>query len=295
MKKLIPLAFSLFLLASCVSSKKFKQAQDDYNVLNNKYTQLQQDLSNCETDLVRASNHLQTSQQQNESLKAQLTTAQTQNTQVMDRLAEMNVLSGKQAESVQRSLDKIAERDSRINKLQDEVTRKDSMNMALVLNLKRGLSMYDEDIDIQVEKGVVYISISDKLLFSTGSYEVNRSAYTVLEKVATVLNNQPNIEFLVEGHTDNVPIRSGATLKDNWDLSVLRATSVVRLLQNNFGISPARMTAGGRSYYAPVAENSSVSGRAANRRTRIVILPQLDQFFQLMEDTNKTAEPPAKD
>lgn len=294
MKKLIPLALSVFLFASCVSSKKYQQAQDDYNVLNNKYTQLQQDLENCETDLVRASNHLQTAEAQNTSLKEQLQTSQTQNTQVMERLAEMNVLSGRQAESVQASLAKIAERDARINLLQDEVTRKDSLNMVLVLNLKRGLSQYDEDIDIQVEKGVVYISISDKLLFSTGSYEVNRSAYTVLEKVATVLNNQPNIEFMVEGHTDNVPIRGGAALKDNWDLSVLRATSVVRLLQNNFNIDPKRMTAGGRSYYNPVAENSTVSGRASNRRTRIVILPQLDQFFQLMEDENKTAEPPAK-
>ncbi|HRH61030.1 MAG TPA: OmpA family protein, partial [Chitinophagaceae bacterium] len=139
-----------------------------------------------------------------------------------------------------------------------------------------------QDINIKVDKGVVYIDISDKLLFKSGSFDVTDKAQTVLGKVAKVLLNQPDIEFMVEGHTDNVPFKSGALL-DNWDLSVKRATSVVRILQNQYGIPPARMTAAGRGEYVSLADNSTPEGKAANRRTRIVILPQLDQFFKLLE------------
>ncbi len=149
-----------------------------------------------------------------------------------------------------------------------------------------------DDIDVKVDKGVVFISISDKLLFKTGSYELSSGAVGVLSNVAKVLNNQPNLEFLVEGHTDNVPMKS-SFVKDNWDLSALRATSVVRALQEKYGIDPKRMTAGGRSSYVPVTSNATAAGKAANRRTRIVVLPQLDQFFQLLTP-NTVAEKPAE-
>jgi chemotaxis protein MotB len=299
MKGTWTLAAAALLLASCVSSKKFKQAQDDYAVLNNKYTQLQEDLKNCEKDLLKASNFLQTAENNNANLKEQLQNMrdqtqnlQTTNTQVLGRLEDLSVLSSKQAESVQKSLEKLAERDLYIKDLQGAMARKDSLNMALVMNLKGSLgAAAGDDIDIQVDKGVVYISISDKLLFTTGSYEVSPRAMNVLDKVANVLKNQPNIEFMVEGHTDNVPIKGGQ-LKDNWDLSVLRATSVVRLLQSRFGIDPKRMTAGGRAEYVPVMSNASAAGKAANRRTRIVILPELDQFFQLLTP-GTTADKPA--
>jgi chemotaxis protein MotB len=287
------------LLASCVSSKKHQKALDDYTVLNNKYTQLQEDLKNCEKDLVKASNFLQTAENNNALLKDQInqfkeqqSNLQSTNQAVLGRLEDLSVLSGKQAESVQKSLEKLAERDAYIKDLQGAMARKDSLNMALVMNLKGSLAnVQDDDIDIQVEKGVVYISISDKLLFPTGSYELSSKAMNVLGKVAEVLKNQPNIEFIVEGHTDNVPIKGGQ-LKDNWDLSVLRATSVVRTLQSRFGIEPRRMTAGGRAEYVPIASNATASGKAANRRTRIVVLPELDQFFQLLTP-NTTAEKPA--
>jgi chemotaxis protein MotB len=155
--------------------------------------------------------------------------------------------------------------------------------MVLVMNLKGAIgNLDDEDINIKVDKGVVYIDISDKLLFKSGRYEVTPQAKTVLGKVAQVLKNQPDIEFMVEGHTDNVPYRSGVLL-DNWDLSVKRATSVVRILQNEYQLDPAKMAAAGRSEYKPLTDNSTAEGRATNRRTRIVILPQLDQFFQLLE------------
>ena len=151
------------------------------------------------------------------------------------------------------------------------------------MNLKGAVgNLEDQDINIKVDKGVVYIDISDKLLFKSGKYEVTSQAKTVLGKVAAVLKNQRDIEFMVEGHTDNVGYRNGVLL-DNWDLSVKRATSVVRILQNEYGLDPKKMAASGRGEYSPLAENSSAENRSINRRTRIVILPQLDQFFQLLE------------
>jgi chemotaxis protein MotB len=159
--------------------------------------------------------------------------------------------------------------------------------MALVMNLKGAIgNLEDQDINIKVDKGVVYIDISDKLLFKSGSFDVTDRAKEVLGKVAKVLNNQPDIEFLVEGHTDANPYRS-AVLLDNWDLSVKRATSITRILQNTYNINPSRITAAGRAEYIPVASNDTPEGKAANRRTRIVILPQLDQFFKLLEQPQK--------
>lgn len=155
--------------------------------------------------------------------------------------------------------------------------------MALVMNLKGAIgNLDDKDINIKVDKGVVYVDISDKLLFKSASYDVTDRAKEVLGKVAKVLNNQPEIEFLVEGHTDSLPIKVTG-IQDNWDLSVKRATTIVRILQDTYGIDPKRMTAAGRGQYLPLMDNTTPEGRAANRRTRIVILPQLDQFFKLLE------------
>jgi len=193
------------------------------------------------------------------------------------------VISSSQAESIKRSLENIGAKDIYIQDLQAALARRDSLNLALVMNLKGVLgNLNDEDINIKVEKGVIYIDISDKMLFNTGSYVVRDKAKEVLGKVALVLKNQPDIEFMVEGHTDTVPYAQGVLL-DNWDLSVKRATSVVRILQDQYQIPPAHMTAAGRGEYISVASNNTPEGRALNRRTRIVILPQLDQFFKLLE------------
>ena len=165
--------------------------------------------------------------------------------------------------------------------------------MALVMNLKGAIgNLDDKDIDIKVDKGVVIIDISDKMLFKSGSYDVTEQAKGVLGKVATVLKNQSAIEFMVEGHTDNVPFRGNKVLIDNWDLSVKRATSVVRLLQKQYGMEPAKMLAAGRSEYNPIGSNDTPEGKAANRRTRIVILPELDQFFKLLESPKGNATMP---
>ena len=181
-------------------------------------------------------------------------------------------------------MDNIGAKDSYIQTLQQQMARKDSLNMALVMNLKGAVGdMNDQDINIKVDKGVVYIDISDKMLFKTAKFDITPQAKTVLGKVAAVLKNQPDIEFMVEGHTDNVEYKGAGYVLDNWDLSVKRATSVVRVLQKEYGMDPSKIAAAGRGEYKPIADNATKEGKAANRRTRIVILPQLDQFFKLLE------------
>jgi chemotaxis protein MotB len=285
-------ALSVALLTSCVSSKKFKAEQEKYAQLNTYYTQVQTDLTKCRDEVAEAARRRSQLETELAAANKQTEFLKENNNTILNQLKDLSVISGSQAESIKKSLENIGAKDAYIQTLQQEMNRKDSLNMALVMNLKGALgNVDDKDIEIKVEKGVVFISISDKLLFKSGSYEVSDRAMDVLGKVAQVLNNQPNIEFMVEGHTDNVPIRNNCIL-DNWDLSAKRATSVVRILQNQFKIDPQRMTAGGRGEYIPVQANATAEGKAANRRTRIVILPQLDQFFQLLE-ANTTAKKPS--
>jgi chemotaxis protein MotB len=276
------LIISVFLF-SCVSSKKFKKSQADYATLQTQYSQLQGNLNDCNTqkaDLTRQNEGLQG---QIDGLNKQISLLKENNTQALKQLEDMSVISSSQAESIKKSMENIGAKDVYIQSLQEQMARKDSLNMALVMNLKGAVgNLDDKDINIKVDKGVVYIDISDKLLFKSGKYEVTADAKTVLGKVALVLKNQPDIEFMVEGHTDNVPYSKGV-LVDNWDLSCKRATSVIRILQNQYGLDPAKMSAAGRSEYKPVTDNNTPEGKAANRRTRIVILPQLDQFFKLLE------------
>jgi len=278
------------ILFSCVSSKKFKDEVSKNNELSTKYSTLLGEYNDCQknkTDLTSQKTSLETD---NGSLKNRITSLEKENdflkqnsTTMLNQLQSLSVLSNSQAESVKKSLDNIGAKDAYIQNLQQAMTKKDSLNMVLVMNLKGAIgNLDDKDINIKVDKGVVYIDISDKLLFKSGKYDVTDQAKVVLGKVAMVLKNQPDIEFMVEGHTDNIPFKSGVLL-DNWDLSVKRATSVIRILQNEYGLEPSHMTASGRAEYVPVTDNNSAEGRAANRRTRIVILPQLDQFFQLLE------------
>lgn len=280
---ILPAASAIFLV-SCVSQKKYKQAQADYVVLQTTNARLQGDLTNCnneKAELQRTKTGLET---EVANLNKQIDFLKQNNTQALKQLEDMSVISASQAESIKKSMENIGAKDNYIQTLQQQMARKDSLNMALVMNLKGAIgNLDDQDINIKVDKGVVYIDISDKLLFKSGKYEVTDQAKTVLGKVAAVLKNQPDIEFMVEGHTDNVPYKGGGAILDNWDLSVKRATAVVRILQNQYGLDPAKMAAAGRGEYKPIDDNSNAAGKSANRRTRIVILPQLDQFFKLLE------------
>ena len=173
--------------------------------------------------------------------------------------------------------------------MQDALTKKDSVTLALVVSLKSSLgNLNDTDVSVNVEKSVVFISLSDKMLFTSGSTEISPNAKNVLAKVATVVNAKPDMEVLVEGHTDDVPITKDC-IKDNWDLSVLRATAITRVLSKELGVDPARLTAGGRGQFVPLVPNDSPAHKAANRRTRIVILPKMDQFYKMIEDGMKKA------
>jgi chemotaxis protein MotB len=275
-------------LASCVSNKKFKASQNDLNLANEKFASLQK---SCEEEKVSLTSQKNTLEAKNSELNMKVQELSSQNkylkennTQALAQLENLSVISKQQAESIRRSMDNLGAKDNYIQTLQKQISYKDSLNMALVMNLKGAIgNLDDEEINIKVDKGVVYIDISDKLLFKSGSYDVTDKAKRVLGKVATVLKNQPDIEFMVEGHTDNVPYRGNGALVDNWDLSVKRATTIVRLLQVDYGIPPEKMSAAGRGEYNPLNNNDNPEAKAANRRTRIVILPQLDQFFKLLE------------
>ncbi len=275
MKKAVTLILTVFL-ASCVSQKKFTELEQLQQNTKSLLDTTTIKMNACEEEKEAALASLETLKEQNKFLNAN-------NQDLINNIGNLTTLSQKGAENLERSLESMKEKDLRIEKMQDAVTKKDSVTLALVTSLKGVLgNMSDDDIEINVEKGVVYVSISDKLLFRSGSYTVTSRAKAVLGKVAKVVNDKPEIEFMVEGHTDNVPIKADGIL-DNWDLSVKRATAVIRILQNDFDVSPERMTASGRSYYVPIADNDTARNRAKNRRTRIVILPKLDQFYDLID------------
>ncbi len=282
--------FSVAAISSCVTKKamrneklRYDNLQYQYQVLQGDLVKLQSELKNC-NDLNTESNRKKDLlNAEIASLKKQIDYLKENNNQALKQLENLSVISSSQAESIKKSLENISIKDAYIKNLQSAINRKDSLNMALVMNLKGVLgNIDDKDINIKIDKGVVYIDISDKLLFKSGSYDITDRASEVLGKVAAVLKNQPDIEFMVEGHTDSVPFKRDPLL-DNWDLSVKRATSVVRVLQYQYGLNPANITAAGKSEYKPIADNATNDGRASNRRTRIVILPQLDQFFKLLE------------
>ena len=282
MKKIFLLIISIsVLIPSCVSQKKYAALeamnQQNKDLLNSATVKL----NTCIDEKAGAEAEVK-------SLKEQVTFLTNNNQELINTMGNLTTLSQKGAENLEKSLESMKEKDLTINSMRDAVTRRDSVTLALVTSLKGTfIDINDKDIEVNVEKGVVFISISDKLLFNSGSYVVSERAKEVLGKVAKVVLDKPEIEFMVEGHTDNKSIQNEVLL-DNWDLSVKRATSVVRVLQNDFGVQPERMTAAGRSYYVPVADNDTAENRSKNRRTRIVVLPKLDQFYDLLEQGMKS-------
>lgn len=276
-KLLILLACTGLIFTSCVSKKEYaaleERQKNTQDLLNTATVKLNDCLS--EKSGLKAENN---------ALKSQVASLNATNGDLIKQIGGFTELSQKGAENLEKSLESLKEKDLTINRLRDAITRRDSVNLALVQSLKGVLgNLEDSDIEINVEKGVVYVSISDKLLFKSGSIKVTSQAREVLGKVATVVNNKPDFEFLVEGHTDSKAINTNC-ITDNWDLSVLRATTVVRILQEEFDVSPSRMTAGGRGEYLPKATNDNDEGRSKNRRTRIVVLPKLDQFYSMIEE-----------
>jgi chemotaxis protein MotB len=301
MKKLLIAIVTISVLTSCVGKKKFTDLQANYDGLQTDYNRTQKE---CEDEITSLSAQLKAQADKIKQLETSLNTAQTDlsaatkarndlqkeleyfkstNTTLLARLSDLSIVSKSGAETIQKSLEALNEQNKYIKDLTGTIQQKDSMNLSLVMNLKRSLAnINDEDVSVEVREGVVYVSISDKLLFRSGSSIISARASEVLGKVAKVINDHNNVNILVEGHTDNLPI-SNECVTDNWDLSVNRATSVVRALQKKHGVDPSRLTAGGRAEFAPKTSNDNSAGRKLNRRTEIIITPKLDEFFQLMQ------------
>ncbi len=274
MKRVLLISFVALGLASCGAKKKIA-------ALEQKNKECQELLNSTTVKLNLCLTEKEALAQQNDYLKKS-------NTDLINNSKELAVLTTKGAENLERSLESLKEKDLKISRLQDAITKKDSMTLALVSSLKKNVGLDDQDININVEKGVVFINISDKMLFKSGSYVVTDKAKVVLEKVAKVINDKPDFECMVEGHTDNVPFTGNAILLDNWDLSVKRATAITRVLTKELGVNPKQLIAAGRSEYIPLVENKTAENRATNRRTRIVILPKIDQFYDMIEKEMKT-------
>ncbi len=274
MKKIAIALSALILLGSCGSKKKIAALET-----KNKETQ---DLLNTATV------KLNTCLSEKDLLNKQISYLKDNNESLKNSLDNVTILSSKGASNLEKSLESIKEKDLRITRLQDAVTRKDSMTIALVSSLKSAVGISDPDIEINVEKGVVFISIADKLLFKSGSYDISDRAKVVLGKVAKVVNSKPDFECMVEGHTDSVPYKgSNGVLLDNWDLSVKRSTAVIRVLKEEHGVNPAQLIAAGRAEFVPLVKNDTPENRSINRRTRIVVLPKIDQFYDMLEKEMK--------
>ncbi|UFH45844.1 OmpA family protein [Flavobacterium galactosidilyticum] len=273
MKKIVIALSVMALLTSCVSKKKYADLE-----ARNKETQ---DLLNTAT--VKLNSCLE----EKAGLVARVDGLKEHNQTLINTSKDMTILTTKGAASIEKALESIKEKDLKISRMQDALTKKDSVTLAVVTSLKSAVGISDPDIEINVEKGVVFISIADKLLFKTGSYDVTDKAKGVLAKVAKVVNDKPDFECMVEGHTDNVPYNGSGILLDNWDLSVKRSTSIIRVLTNQLGVKPEQLIAAGRSSYVPLVGNDSAENRARNRRTRIVVLPKIDQFYEMIEKEMK--------
>ena len=280
MKKFLILLVSTSLMfTSCVSKKKYaeleakqKQTQDLLNTATVK-------LNACEADRAAANATIA-------ALEKRVSDLKSDKDNLIKSSKELTVLTQQGATNLEKSLESLKEKDLKISRLQDALNKKDSVTLALVTSLKKEVGLNDEDIEINVEKGVVFISLSDKVLFKSGSYQLSNRANEILGKVATVINSKPDFEALVEGHTDNVPYSNGVLI-DNWDLSVKRATAVVRKLKE-LGANPAQLIAAGRGEFVPLVPNTTAENKSTNRRTKIYVLPKIDQFYTMIEEELET-------
>jgi len=297
MRKILVFSLSVLLFASC-NKKQLAQLNKDKTELQamldkNKAdcdalaattAKLNNDISDLKNQIKLKDGDISNERAKLKAMEDELAYLKRTNTNLLDRLSDLSIVSKDGAESIKKSLEALNRQSSYIQDLNSNLRRKDSLNLALVMSLKRSLeNVNDEDVNIEVKKGVVYISLSDKMLFKYGSYDITPQAEVVLSKIAKVVNDRKDFDILVEGHTDSIPYNSASVLEDNWDLSAKRATTVVRTLQKKYSVAPERMTAGGRGEYVPKVHNENSKNRSVNRRTEIVILPKLDQFFQMFE------------
>lgn len=298
-------ALALVMASSCVTKKKYAALQTsmqsqldaankDLAKNGKQISDLMAKLSACEADKTsnkndasNCQNAIRLREEQIADLRAQIADCQAQRDKQLSQVGNLTTLSQSANDNIKETLSQLERKDKYIHLLQAAKTRADSINLALAVNLKSVLKdgIEDNDVDVKVDKTVVFINLSDKMLYQSGSYNLTPKASQVLGKIATIIESRPELEVMIEGYTDNVPYKNNC-LDDNWDLSVKRATSVARTLQNEFKINPNRIIAAGRGEYNTLASNDTEAGRATNRRTRIIILPKIDQFYDLLNPNN---------
>ena len=268
------------LFTGCVNKKTYENLRANYDQLQSEYAGLQSLYNDAKVDLAQKSAN-------GSSLEQRLADAQAQNKELKEQLKALqasldnSINSG--SANISKLVDEINASNKYIKQLVEAKSKSDSLNLALTNKLTRSLSKSElQDVDVKVLKGVVYISLNDNMLYRSGSYEISPAAGETLAKIAKIITDYDDYEVLVEGNTDNVPI-SKTNIRNNWDLSCLRASSVVQALQNQYGVNPSRLTAGGRGEYNPLEANDTADGRARNRRTQIIITPKLDQFLDLID------------
>jgi chemotaxis protein MotB len=292
---LIFILLAVFTLSSCVSKKKFTSMEESYQqdlaVANKQLGECGVSLNEymnrvraCENDLKSTRDKLAFRQEQIDDLKAQLEDVKRQRDKQLTQVGDLAVLTQTANENIKQTLNQLEKKDQYIHLIQAAKSKSDSLNLALAFNLKGVLKegIEDRDIEIKVDKTVVFINLSDKMLYQSGSSNLTVKAHEVLRKIAKIIESRPDMEVMVEGYTDNVPIQTPC-LQDNWDLSVKRATSVVRVLQEYYNVDPDRLIAAGRGQYNALASNDTEEGKATNRRTRIIIMPKINQFYDLLD------------
>ncbi len=295
------LLFTGLLMTSCVTKKQFLSLQAELDAANkdlgicgqslneymNRLAACDRERQSLTSDLRTIQNTIKLREEQLENMKDQLADCRAQRDKQLTQVGDLTALSQSASENIRETLSQLERKDKYIHLLQAAKTKADSINLALSVNLKSVLKegIEDEDVEVKVDKTVVFVNLSDKMLFESGSFKLTSRANEVLGKIAQIVESRPEVEVMVEGYTDNVPIKNSC-IDDNWDLSVKRATSVVRSLQTTHKIDPNRLIAAGRGEYNILASNATPEGRAANRRTRIIILPKLDQFYDLLNPNN---------
>jgi len=276
MKKIVIILAAGLLLTSCASKKKFAALQQDYTTLQTDYQAAQVQLAENRATIKSLEERLAEAKKANDQMKVAYTTLQGSLDKSIQQNAEGNI-------NISKLVDEINASNKFIKQLVEAKDKSDSLNITLTNNLTRSLSKEElKEVDVQVLKGVVYISLADNMLYKSGSYQINERAHETLSKIAKIINDYRDYDVLIEGNTDNVPINR-ENIRNNWDLAALRASSVVQELQNNYGVDPKRLTAGSRGEYNPIATNDTALGRQRNRRTQIIITPKLDEFLELID------------
>lgn len=280
---LFTMVVALFLFSGCVTKKKYASLQTEKSKLETQYQNAQLQLAENKANIKSLEERLAEAQKANAELKASYAALQNSLDKSIQQNSQGNV-------NISKLVDEINASNKFIKQLVEAKDKSDSLNMVLTNNLTRSLSRDElQDVDIKVLKGVVYISLSDNMLYKSGSYEISDRAGETLSKIAKIITDYKDYDVLVEGNTDTDPI-SRPNIRNNWDLSALRASSVVQALQNLYGVDPSRLTAAGRGEYNPIADNTSAAGKQRNRRTQIIITPKLDQFMDLIEKAPETEE-----